>query len=174
MFEVGQIVTYATSGACRITALEKRRVGEREMEYYILKPLYNPTMTICVPAANAALVARMRPALDREAVLRVIHAIPDSEPYHELEPELRKAHYIEALQSGDQTALARMLRSLYEVKRARQAMGKTLSSYEENAMREAENMLHSECAHALGILPGEVADFIGAELAGRHAASAPA
>ena len=41
-------------------------------------------------------------------------------------------------------------------------------------MREAENMLHSECAHALGILPGEVADFIGAELAGRHAASAPA
>ena len=38
------------------------------------------------------------------------------------------------------------------------------------AMREAENMLHTEFAHALGIQPGEVADFIRAELQGQSVA----
>ncbi len=164
MFEIGQVVTYATSGVCRIEALETRRIGDFAMDYYILKPLYNPSMTICVPAGNQQLMARMRPALDREGVLRLIRALPDAAPYSHLDPENRKLRYVEALQSGDQAALARMLRSIYGVRQERQAVGKQLSSYEENAMREAENMLHTEFAHALGIQPREVPDFIRGEL----------
>lgn len=174
MFEIGQVVTYATSGVCRIEARETRRVGGQDWDYYILKPLYNPSMTICVPAQNPQLLARMRPALEREETLRLIRTLPAATPYHDLDPETRKARYVEALQSGDQTALARMLRSLYEVKKSRQAMGKQLSSYEENAMREAENMLHTEFAHALGIAPREVADYIRDMLEGQSSAAAPA
>ena len=170
MFEIGQIVSYATSGVCQITALETRRVAGMDMDYYILKPLYDRSMTILVPAANRALLARMRPALDRTQILALIHAMPEQDTYSDLEPEQRRENYVRALQSGDRAELARMLRSLYGVKRSRQAAGKQLSSYEEGAMREAETMLHTEFAHALGIRPNEVADFIRAELQGDLAA----
>lgn len=171
MFEVGQIVTYATSGICRIDARETRRVAGMELEYFVLKPLYDSSMKIMVPAANQALLARMRPALTRDQILALIRAMPQQTPYDGLEPEARKEYYIRALQSGDQAELAHMLRSIYSVKKARQAAGKQLSSYEESAMREAENMLHTEFAHALGIQPKEVADFIHAELQSAGAAA---
>lgn len=166
MFEIGQIVTYATSGACRIDARETRRVAGMDLEYFILHPVYDKSMTICVPTANPTLLARMRPALDREAILDLIHTIPEHDAYSDLAPEERRERYEHALQSGDQTELARMLRSIHGVKKQRQAVGKQLSSYEENVMREAENMLHTEFAHALGIEPGQVAEFIRAELDG--------
>lgn len=170
MFEIGQTVTYATSGVCRIARREKRRIGSAEMEYFILKPLYDQSMTICVPAGNPALLGRIRPVLGREQILELIHALPAQDVYSDLGPDARKEHYGRALQSGDEAELARMLRSIYEVKKARQAAGKQLSSYEEKVMREAENMLHTEFAHALGIQPDEVAEFIRAELAGEHTA----
>lgn len=170
MYEVGEIVTYATSGVCRITARETRRVAGMELEYFILKPLYDKSMTICVPAANAELVARMQPAMGREQILELIHAMPQQDLYSDLAPEARRECYVRALKSGDRAELAQMLRSIYGVKRARQAVGKQLSSYEENVMREAENMLHTEFAHGLGIQPAEVVDFITSELARVQAA----
>lgn len=164
MFEIGQIVTYGTSGACRIDARETRRMAGMDLEYFILHPVYDKSMTICVPTANPTLLARMRPALSKEQILDLIHSIPENDAYSDLAPEERREHYEHALQSGDQTELARMLRSIHGVKKQRQALGKQLSSYEENVMREAENMLHTEFAHGLGIEPREVAEFIRAEL----------
>lgn len=50
--------------------------------------------------------------------------------------------------------------------RRRHAMGKQLSSYEDSALREAQNILHSEFAYTLGMDPQQVPQFIAGVLDG--------
>ena len=47
---------------------------------------------------------------------------------------------------------------------ARKAQGKGLSAFDDRALREAQNLLHSEFAYILGIEPNAVPQFIAAEL----------
>ena len=47
---------------------------------------------------------------------------------------------------------------------ARKAQGKGLSAFDDRALHEAQNLLHSEFAYILGIEPNAVPQFIAAEL----------
>lgn len=90
----------------------------------------------------------------------LLDLLQEPAPEHDPNPEVRKERYRQTLQSGDRHALLRMIRDIYTERRHRHAMGKQLSSYEDSALREAQNILHSEFAYTMGIDPQEVPEFI--------------
>lgn len=157
MFQVGDAVSYGTSGVCTIAEKKRMRLAGQPCECFILRPVYDSTMKICVPCNSQVLLDRMRALPSKEELLDLLH---EPAPEHDPDPEARKEHYRQILQSGDRHALLQMIRDIYTERKQRHAAGKQLSSYEDNALREAQNILHSEFAYTLGIAPQEVPDFI--------------
>ena len=80
------------------------------------------------------------------------------------DPEVRRETYREALKSGSLHELIAMVRDIYTERTLRRAKGKQLSAYEDSALRNAQNALHSEFAYVMGIRPDEVPAFIEKEL----------
>lgn len=157
MFQVGDAVSYGTSGVCTIAEKKKVCLAGQPCECYILKPVYDRTMKICVPCNSQVLLERMRTLPSKEEILELLQ---EPVPEHNSDPEVRKERYRQTLQSGDRHALLRMIRDIYTERRHRHAMGKQLSSYEDSALREAQHILHSEVAYTMGIEPQEVPEFI--------------
>ena len=157
MFQVGDAVSYGTSGVCTIAEKKKMKLAGQQCECYILQPVYDATMKICVPCNSQVLLERMRALPSKQELMDLLR---EPAPEHDPNPEARKERYRQTLQSGDRHALLRMIRDIYTERSHRHAMGKQLSSYEDNALREAQNILHSECAYTMGIDPNEVPDFI--------------
>lgn len=157
MFQVGDAVSYGTSGVCTIAEKKKVCLAGQPCECYILKPVYDRTMKICVPCNSQVLLERMRTLPSKEEILELLQ---EPAPEHNSDPEVRKERYRQTLQSGDRHALLRMIRDIYTERRHRHAMGKHLSSYEDSALREAQHILHSEVAYTMGIEPQEVPEFI--------------
>ena len=85
-------------------------------------------------------------------------------PTHDPDPEVRRETYREALKSGSLHELIAMVRDIYTERTLRRAKGKQLSAYEDSALRNAQNALHSEFAYVMGIRPDEVPAFIEKEL----------
>ena len=157
MFQVGDAVSYGTSGVCAITDCKKVRLAGKLCDCYILEPVYDHSMRICVPCGSEVLVQRMHALPSREELMNLLR---EPAPQHEPDPGLRREQYRRTLQSGDRRALLGMVRDLYTERRRRHAAGRQLSGYEDSALREAQNILHSEFAYTLGIAPGEVPAFI--------------
>lgn len=161
MFNTGDTVNYGTSGICTIA--EKKRVvlcGQVH-ECYILKPVYDHSLKICVPCDSGALVEKMRPVPTRDELLALLH---EPTPAHDPDPDARRQAYQEALKSGEPQELVRMVRDIHTERDLRRAKGKHLSGFEDNALRNAQHVLHGEFAYVMGIAPDDVPDFIAREL----------
>lgn len=161
MFHPGDIVSYGTNGVCEITEQKRVRLAGQPCDCLILKPVYDQSMTICVPCTSQVLLDRMRPLPTKEELLAMLH---EPAPAHEADAYARKEQYRQALQSGDRHRLLRMVRDIHAQHQARKAQGKGLSAFDDRALREAQNLLHSEFAYILGIEPNAVPQFIAAEL----------
>ena len=162
MFNTGDTVSYGTSGVCTIAERKRLTLGGQPHDCYILRPVYDSSLKICVPCDSAPLVQRMRPLPTREELLALLR---EPSPRHDPDPDARKLAYREALKSGGLHGLIRMVRDIHAEQVLRRAKGKQLPSYEDNALREAQNALHTEFAYVMGIRPDEVPDFIAGELA---------
>ena len=163
MFQVGDAVSYGTSGVCTIAEKKRLRLAGQMCECFVLRPVYDGTMKICVPCNSQVLLDRMRPLPSKEELLALLQ---EPVPEHNPDPEVRRACYRETLQNGDRHALLRMIRDIYTERRRRHAVGKQLSGYEDAALREAQQILHSEFAYTMGIDPREVPEFIAGVLDG--------
>lgn len=168
MFQVGDMVCYGTTGACQIASHEVRQLGDQKQNCFVLKPVFDKSMTICVPEGNELLMARMHPVMTKEEILALIRELPSEDVQCDPNPDVRKQYYNETLKKGDHRELLRMVKAIYNFRRARRAVGKRLSGFDENAMREAENMLYTEFALVLDIQPADVVPFIRRELGGEE------
>ena len=69
MFHPGDIVSYGTNGVCEITEQKRVRLAGQPCDCLILKPVYDQSMTICVPCTSQVLLDRMRPLPTKPRVL---------------------------------------------------------------------------------------------------------
>lgn len=161
MFQVGDAVSYGTSGVCTIAEKKQIRLAGKWCDCYVLQPVYDRSLRICVPCTSQVLLQRMHALPTREELLELLH---EPVPQHDPDPDKRHEQYRRTLQSGDRRALLGMIRDIYAERRRRHAAGRQLSGYEDNVLREAQNVLHSEFAYTLGIDPQDVPDFIAREL----------
>ena len=109
MFHPGDIVSYGTNGVCEITEQKRVRLAGQPCDCLILKPIYDHSMTICVPCSSQVLLDRMRPLPTKEELLAMLR---EPAPAHEPDADARKEQYRKALQSGDRHDLLRMVRDI--------------------------------------------------------------
>lgn len=151
MFKTGDHVVYGTNGVCEISDIQTRKVGDRETDYYVLRPVYNGNTTLYVPASNEKLVAKMKETLTKEEVIALIRSIPSKEcVWIENESE-RKEAYRSIVASGDRTELIRLIKTLHLHRAKQLEVGKKLHISDEKLLTEAEKILHDEFAYVLDI-----------------------
>ena len=166
MFQINDTVLYGAQGVCRITEITRRAVDGRQIDYYVLKPLFNKGGTLLVPMGNAALLSRMRPVLSREELHGLIGALAQkTSPWIENENE-RKEKYRQALTSADRLDLLCLLRALYEHRQTLLGLGKKVHAIDERFCKDAEKIVCDEFSYVLDIERDQVTPYIQTCLAG--------
>lgn len=160
MYEIGEKVLYGIHGICRVTDREERVVDRVKRQYLVLEPVDQAGAKFYVPIHNEAALAKLRPLLTREALEELLHSDDVKQDAWIADENARKQSYRELINSGDRTALIRMVGSLHRHKQAQLEAGRKFHLCDENFLRDAEKLLSAEFATVLGIEPGQVGSYV--------------
>jgi len=156
MYKTGQIVSYGTTGVCRISALTERCVSGKSVQYYQLEPLHNGAATVLVPTDSEPLLRKLRPVLTADEVEALLQSLPEAPDLWVDNEQERKNRYREIFSGSDAVALAQLACSLYRQKQALAARGRRLRQSDEAVWKDAERLLCDEFAYVLGTDPREI------------------
>lgn len=163
MFQIGEVVSYGTTGICTIEDIRMEslsRAGARKQEYYILRPLATPTCVTYVPTANEALTSKMRPVMTAGDIDRMIDSV-GGEVLPWIEDTRQRADaYQRILNGGISAELLRLIGCLYLEKKKRAKGGRKFCATDEKLLSSAERIVGEEFAYALHIPEKEVSAYI--------------
>ncbi len=161
MFNVNDYVVYGLTGVCQIADIRKDNYdNSNETEYYILRPVYNSTMTtIMVPVNNSNIM--MRAISSKDDVLSLIAKMPDIETTSWIDNDTQRTNqYKAAVRTGKTEEWVKIIKTLYQEKKARSVVGRKLTTADEGLLNTAEKHLNEEFAIVLNISPDEVHSYI--------------
>ncbi len=149
MFSVGEYVVHRSNGICKVTKVAPLPVemGGDEKEYYFLTPL-NSRGEVFTPAEEGN--ANIRKVMTKKEALKLIDEVPFIEDTPIDNDKQREAHYKEAIRSNDCKELVKIIKTLYNRRMARFAVGKKSTASEDRYFKQAEDNLYSELAFAIG------------------------
>ena len=159
-YKVNDIVIYGTEGVCRISDITVKPFRDREVTYYVLKPVFNASATVFVPVDNEKLTAKMHRALSSDEIHAMIQSLPEQGTIWIDDEAERKVRYKEILASGDRIQLIQLIKALYFHQEAQRAIGKKLHISDDHFFKEAQRLLYDEFATALGIPRDDVLNYI--------------
>lgn len=160
MYQIGEKVLYGIHGICRVSDMEERMVDRVKRQYLVLEPLDQTGAKYFVPTHNAAAFAKLRPILSREALEALLRSEEVKQEAWITDENARKQAYRELINSGDRTALIRMVGSLHRHKQEQIEAGRKFHLCDENFLRDAEKLLSAEFSLVLGIEPGQVGSYV--------------
>lgn len=163
MYHVNDYVVYGSTGVCQVVDICRKKFGQTDREYYVLNPVYGNTMQVYIPTDNQSVV--MRRILSKDQLLRLVHLMPDIHDEWISDDQSRKATFNEALQSGDQKKMIKMIKMIYSRKLELENNGKRLTNTDSETMKAAEKLLYHEFALVFDINPEQVVPFITAQIA---------
>ncbi len=159
MFKVNDHVVFGATGVCRVVDRVMRSFsGNPEREYFVLSPLQENNEMIYVPVDHSK--PHFRRALSREQILRLLQEMPEADPQWMEEDTQRRNFFNEAIRSGDQAELIKMVKSIYFRREELAKQGKNLSATDREAMKKAERLLYNEFALGLDLEPEQVLPII--------------
>ena len=151
MYQIGDLVIYGDSGACRVEAIGKLDVSyiDRSKLYYTLRPIYRDGK-IYAPTETKVF---MRPVLTFPEAQRIIGLIPSIKEIDCLSGNHRilKENYSQLLLSHNCIDLIRLIKTIYAKNLVSAQLGKHPGQTDVKFMRQAEDLLHGELAIALKI-----------------------
>ncbi|MDW7657718.1 MAG: CarD family transcriptional regulator [Bacillota bacterium] len=163
MFRVNDYVVYGSTGVCKIEAISREDFGgDQDREYYVLTALYANSLSIYIPTDSRDV--SMRRIMTKDEIYKLIKTIPDIDSTWNDDDHLRKTTFNEILQSGDQTKMIQLIKTLDERKQELEKDGKSLGNADAETMKAAEKILHNEFALVLDIEPEQVIPFIREEI----------
>ncbi len=163
-FTVNDLVSYRTSGVCRIAEIKRCDFGGKQEEYYILHPIHDEKSVIFVPV-DSPLSDKMNSVLTKDEANEIISASIPEKPFDWIENDReRTAKIKEVVSSGDRERITRMIKTLRLRRKALSACGKKLRVTDEAALVSAEKVLYDEFAYALGIERDDVMPYIEAKI----------
>ena len=160
MYQVHDTVLYSTQGVCEIQEIVEKKIGGKQVPYYVLKPLYDEKSTVFVPIENQTLTAKMRKTLSADEVHHLIQAMPEEDCIWIDDELLRRERYKAILASGNREQLVQLIKTLYLHQQSQKSKGRKLHSVDERLLKEAEKLLYEEFAYALQIGCEQVLPFI--------------
>ena len=159
MLKKGDVISYGTTGVCKVEGECEQTVKGQKKRYIVLKPVHQANSTLYVPLDNDELKTKFKPLLTVEEIEEIIKMPEESSLWKESSSE-RAELYSQILESGDRKRLAQLVRTLYLRQKHLIARGRHLHSLDERFFKNAENLLFDEFSAVLGISQDEVFDFI--------------
>lgn len=164
MYKIGDTVIYKGEGVCTVADIVVKVFREKEMEYYVLKPVYKENSEVFVPKNNTELTSKMRQVLTRQEIISLIKSMPDESDIWIDDENQRKSYYKQLIANGDRTELIRLIKTLFNYKEKQKNAGRKLHTTDEKFLKDAEKILYDEFAYVLNISQKEVIPFIAGEL----------
>ena len=172
MYKVNDIVVYGKMGVCEITAITSPKDGgfPRNRLYYVLKPMHD-SCTIYAPVDSKV---HMRPVMSSDEAKQLIDRIPglSAEAYDDTGTQDLVKHYESAIGSHDCEAWLKLTMEIYAKKQFLESRGRVFGQIDKKYMKQAEELLFGEIAHAVGIPLETVPDFIASRVEGFEQQSA--
>ncbi|WP_295212065.1 CarD family transcriptional regulator [Ruminococcus sp.] len=159
MLNKGDIISYGTTGVCKVEGECEQTVKGKKKRYIVLKPIHQNNSTLYVPMDNDELKTKFKPLLTKAEIDDIIKEMPEDNIWFESSSE-RAELYSDILESGDRKRLAQLVRTLYLRQKSLIAKGRHLHSNDERIFKSAEALLFDEFSAVLGIGQEEVFDFI--------------
>ena len=160
MFEIGDYIVYGTNGVCRVEA-----IGSAPFEgvspdklYYTLSPVRNPGGHIYTPVDNKKIV--MRRILTPEEAQQLIASMPDIQPLTVSNEKTIELLYKSSLNSCDSVQWVQVIKTIYNRKQDRLAIGKKITAVDDRYMRIAEDNLYGEMSIVLDMDRSQITDYI--------------
>jgi len=136
------MAVYPAHGVGRIEAIEKRRIGEEEKSFYVMRIL-DSSMVIMIPTESCDSFG-LRTIIPSDDVPKVYEILRESDIKIPNQPWNRRyRNYMDKIKTGSVFKIATVLRDLYLLKE-----DKTLSFGERKLMDTARNLLVKELAIA--------------------------
>lgn len=166
MYQINDFVLYSLNTICRISDIATYNFAGKEIEYYVLKPVYNETSTIYIPTNNDTLKNKMRSLLSKEEIYQLIYAMPEANSLWIDDEQKRKELFQHIIDQGDRYQLIRLIKTLFlQRQKQMQIKGKSkMHVADERFFKDAEKLLYDEFAFVLGISPQQVVNFISEKL----------
>ena len=165
MFELGQLIMYASRGVCRVEkigSLDIEDMGDRI--YYTLSPVYGKG-TFYIPVDSNAF---MRPIMTPAEAEDFINSISDIEgdSYSNKNMVSLKEHYSMLVQSHDSEKLVQLIKGIWEKAHNAEKNGKHPAQIDKQYMEKAEDILYGELACSLDIPRDDIVGYISAKISG--------
>lgn len=160
MFRTGEYVIYSNKGVCKVEDVGTIGLSgvDHDRLYYTLSNVYEQGSVIYIPVNSDKIF--MRTILNKSQALELIDKIPMVEELNESEERDIDGFYKKAVSSCDCKDLVRIIKSLYNKRLSKKAVGKKIATAEEKYFRHAEDFLYGELAVALHLEKSNVAEFI--------------
>ena len=159
-YKVNDTILYSTQGVCKISEISEMDLSGSNVEYYVLKPVYEDNSTIFIPVNNETLTTKMRRVLSSKEIYDLIKTMPGEETIWIENENARRGHYKEILMRCNPIELIRLIKTLYLRQQTQQASGKKLHTADETFMKSAEKILYEEFAYVLDIKLEQVLPLI--------------
>lgn len=164
MIKINDKVLYGIHGVCTVVDCVTKRVGNKDMEYYVLKPMFDRGSTVFVPKNNEALVGKMKRIMSADEIYEMIRSMPEEDLLWIENESDRRRQFSEILGSGDRAQLVRLIKTLYVRQQRRIEQKKGLLLSDEKFMKDAERILYEEFAYVLQIERDQVLPFINRQI----------
>lgn len=163
MFAVGEKIVYGGMGVCTVTDIGVPDLPGAARTCYVLKPDYVANARVYAPVAENPV--QMRLLLTKEEAEKLVDSLPQitAFPAGQEKQELHNTCK-SVIKSADSFLLAKLVKTLYEKKKALVAQKKNMASAEKDYFDTAERLLHGELASALGLDIDQVQDYIARRL----------
>ncbi len=160
MYQAGQKVAYGAHGVCSILGLEERIVDRKPIAYFVLQPLEQPDSRYYIPAHNEHALAKMRPLMEKDALLALLSSDEIRKTEWIEDENRRKQAYRQLITSLDMEALIRMIHALRIHRTKLTEAGRKIHLCDENFLRDAQKMLRTELQIVLEIPSNELEAYL--------------
>ena len=146
MLKKGDVISYGTTGVCKVEGECEQTVKGQKKRYIVLKPVHQINSTLYVPVDNDELKTKFKPLLTGDEIEEIIKEMPEESSLWKESSSERAELYSQVLESGDRKRLAQLVRTLYLRQKHLIAKGRHLHSLDERFFKNAENLLFDECS----------------------------
>ena len=160
MPNLGEIVIYNTHGVCRICEIIQKEFAGEIKNYFLIKPVNDPKSCLYLPTDNELSLSRIRPILDKNAILDIISDIPNQEMQWIENDNERKRIFGEIVKEGNRKNLVALVKVIFKQKNILKAKKKKLHASDEQSLKEAENLLYDEISYVLELNKCEVIQML--------------
>ncbi len=158
-FQTGDHVVYKNNGVCLVEDIRPLSFGEREKEYYILRPL-NREGTVYVPVDPPEGAAKPKKVPTKADLDQWIQQAEHSNLQWIENSKMRIVAFDRILSSGNRGDILWLFKVLSAKKEEEALKHKKLCANEERILAGAEKIITDEFAFTLDLPKGQIVDYI--------------